>query len=208
MKTRNSFHKFIEFIFDFSFIYDVFQFVVTTKKARELKSELLVKELSPVLDFGCGTGALAKYFDAKSYVGLDPIEGCIRKARNRNPEHKFMIGDSSDLSEFPENAFTACISWGVLHHLTDEQVIDSLFAIKRILRSHGKFIALEPVSTMNSSRDIRNFFMEFDRGAYIRTVERYLELFTSVGFHEIYVEVREDLVRIPYRQLVLVAHKK
>jgi ubiquinone/menaquinone biosynthesis C-methylase UbiE len=208
MKSRNIFHKFIEFIFDFSFIYDLFQFVVTTKRARELKSDLLVKELNPVLDFGCGTGALAKYFEAKTYVGLDPIQGCIKKARKRNPEHKFVIGDSSKLSEFPASLFTACISWGVLHHLTDEQLTNSLFAIKRILRSHGKFIALEPVSTMNSSRDIKNFFMKFDRGAYIRSAEEYLELFKSVGFHEISIEVREDLVRIPYRQLVLVAHKK
>ena len=198
-------NKLIKYIFDFWPTYELFQGIVTSKKAQNLKSVLLTKELNPALDFGCGTGTLAKYFDSKTYVGLDPIDQCIRRAQRHHPNHTFLVGEYDKLAELPPDYFASCVSWGVLHHLSDEQVVNSLLSIRRILKPRGLFIALEPTILNWKRFDIRNFVMRFDRGAYVRTTEDYLKLLKIIGFCEIKVDMYEDLTRIPYRHVLIIA---
>lgn len=202
------FRKIIKKAFDQSVVYDLFTILVSSGEYQKFKSDHFTKlNLNPVLDFGCGTGVLAKFFDSKSYLGLDPLEGCIQKAQKRHPGHQFLLGGNEQLVQFRENSFEGCISWGVLHHLNEEQLTSTLINIRRILKAQGLFIALEPVILQKPGFDIRNFVMKFDRGAYLRTTEEYLTLFKTIGFCEMKVEVRTNLVRIPYRHVFLMFQK-
>ena len=61
-----------------------------------------------VLDFGCGYGRLAGYFDVKFYVGIDIVPAFIEIARKEHLDKKFLVGDIRRLP-FKRNSF----DWGV-----------------------------------------------------------------------------------------------
>jgi SAM-dependent methyltransferase len=75
-----------------------------------------------ILDLGCGKGrkSVAYYNRTNPIVGLDrfPIEKLDQLGEN----FRFEQGDASDLRRFPDGAFDVVVSFGLLEHLTDEQV--------------------------------------------------------------------------------------
>lgn len=67
-----------------------------------------------VLDFGCGTGALASLVDADHYLGVEVDEASLQLARSRFPSHRFV----STLPE-PAEKFDSIISLAVIEHVSD-----------------------------------------------------------------------------------------
>jgi 2-polyprenyl-3-methyl-5-hydroxy-6-metoxy-1,4-benzoquinol methylase len=192
-------------LFNNPFVYELFQRAVLTSRERKQIEELVASLKGKILDFGCGNGKLAKYFDKEMYLGIDPISSCIDVARYRHPNHAFVVGTNEILSQFTRGQFEAVISWGVLHHLDDETLSKSLQGIREILSPGGSFIALEPVRDSIEGLTIRDKVMSFDRGAYIREWEDYRNLLLNFGFNDVRVTIRKDLVRIPYRQVLIIA---
>lgn len=47
-------------------------------------------EARSVLDYGCGTGRLAAWFDRRVYVGYDPSPAMLAVARRAYPQHRFV----------------------------------------------------------------------------------------------------------------------
>jgi SAM-dependent methyltransferase len=60
------------------------------------------KETDIILDFGCGIGRYAQFFNKKQYIGYDPVEKAIEIAKERNPEHHFTtkIPDNANIGLF------------------------------------------------------------------------------------------------------------
>ena len=88
-----------------------------------------------VLDIGCGTGnytdLLQKRTQAQVY-GLEPSEGMLEKARQKNREITFKVGQADNIP-FDDNFFHLVYMTDVIHHIPD---IDAMFAeIWRVLRS-------------------------------------------------------------------------
>lgn len=52
-----------------------------------------IDEDEMVLDFGCGTGALCKYINARNYVGVDGSKQMLRIAQSNYSGKKFIKGD-------------------------------------------------------------------------------------------------------------------
>jgi len=67
-----------------------------------------------VLDFGCGSGALAALVPSDRYLGVDQDEPSLQQARNKFPLHRFM-------SELPQagEKFDSIISLAVIEHVSD-----------------------------------------------------------------------------------------
>lgn len=64
-----------------------------------------------VLDFGCGSGALAEFVGSSKYLGIDRNMVMIELAKQRYPEHSFA-------SEIPEgHLFDTIVALAVLEHL-------------------------------------------------------------------------------------------
>src|SRR6266436_567194 len=74
----------------------------------------------PLLDIGCGTGALARNVDSTRYLGVDQDEESIAIARNLFPTHRFLT-----LAEFAqsknENQFERIAGLAVIEHVEDPQ---------------------------------------------------------------------------------------
>ena len=70
-----------------------------------------------VLDFGCGSGALASLVNSNMYIGVDIDQFSLRQAKLKYPEHSF-VSELSDLSQ----KFETIISLAVIEHVDDTVV--------------------------------------------------------------------------------------
>ena len=84
-----------------------------------------------VIEFGCGPGRLAKYFNAEDYLGVDINENAVLTARHRNPKHRFELTDTSARL----GPVDTIICHTVMLHVPDDMLADTLarFDAKRVL---------------------------------------------------------------------------
>src|SRR5438094_4058224 len=72
----------------------------------------------PLLDIGCGTGALARDVDSTRYLGADRGEESIAIAKNLFPTHRFLT-----LTDFAPsqnaNQFERIVGLSVTEHVED-----------------------------------------------------------------------------------------
>lgn len=67
-----------------------------------------------VLDFGCGSGALAGHVAPVNYLGFDPDLQSIESARQQYPRHRFVTQE--DMIEGP---FDTVVCLAVIEHVPD-----------------------------------------------------------------------------------------
>ncbi len=67
-----------------------------------------------VLDFGCGSGALAQLISSDHYLGVDTDEDSLQQARIKFPKHHFISG----LPE-PDERFDCVVALAVIEHVSD-----------------------------------------------------------------------------------------
>jgi SAM-dependent methyltransferase len=67
-----------------------------------------------ILDYGCGSGGLAKYIQPDFYLGVELDSESIQKGQAINPEHSFV----NDLSEVGYK-FDTIVALAVIEHVTD-----------------------------------------------------------------------------------------
>jgi len=67
-----------------------------------------------VLDFGCGSGALAADVDKSAYLGIDPDPDSIAAARRAFPSHRFLL-----LDDFAGGSFDTVAALAVIEHVAD-----------------------------------------------------------------------------------------
>ncbi len=67
-----------------------------------------------VLDFGCGSGALAEFVSGDLYLGVDKDELSLQNAQSRFPKHRF-------ISKLPaaDEKFDSVVSLAVIEHVSD-----------------------------------------------------------------------------------------
>jgi cyclopropane fatty-acyl-phospholipid synthase-like methyltransferase len=104
-----------------------------------------------LLDLGCSagtcTGLLEKYFD--SVTGVDLANKTVEIARKRLPKCTFIVDDITRLTKLPvDNNFTHVISYGVLHYLSMENIVDFFASLARITKP-GTRVAICRVPNQN-----------------------------------------------------------
>jgi 2-polyprenyl-3-methyl-5-hydroxy-6-metoxy-1,4-benzoquinol methylase len=66
-----------------------------------------------ILDYGCGSGALAQHVPADRYVGVDVDEASLRVARDRCPGHRFFLEPPTG------ERFDTVVALAVIEHVPD-----------------------------------------------------------------------------------------
>jgi 2-polyprenyl-3-methyl-5-hydroxy-6-metoxy-1,4-benzoquinol methylase len=90
----------------------------------------------PVLDFGCGTGALASLFDPQDYLGVEINDAVRATAQRRNPQHRFVSAMPKD------GSYESVVGLAVIEHIADPASL--LRQFKTVLAPEGKIILTTP----------------------------------------------------------------
>lgn len=106
----------------------------------KLLSPLIPDNLTNTIDVGCGVGMYYDLLSSKSsfYVGVDPVESMVNRAKERRPEGNWRIG-SVYLLPFPNDSFDLAFCWSVLVHLPHETIEKALKELWRVTRKHLLF---------------------------------------------------------------------
>tara|TARA_B100000965_G_scaffold403034_1_gene430290 strand:- start:1546 stop:2154 length:609 start_codon:yes stop_codon:yes gene_type:complete len=145
-------------------------------KVEDEFSDYLSKDNIKILDVGCSTGtAAANIFDLSKtdYIGIDISDEYISLARNKYGYDKFINMDATQM-KFDSETFDIVLFNGVMHHMSDKLICDCLKEVRRVLKPNGYILIGEPVFT--KSMPISTFFLNHDRGKFIRDTEGYKNL--------------------------------
>lgn len=159
-----------------------------------------------VLDIGCGTGKILEHLGPVEYLGFDRSEEYIQSAQAKYGHRARFIccGLSEDCIE-PGEHYDLALAHGVIHHL-DDALAGVLFSLAlRVLKPGGRLVTLDNVHTQDKGF-LDRFITRLDRGRFVRTVEQYQAL-ASAMFGRVEVDVRSDLLRIPYSHIIMTCHK-
>ena len=102
-----------------------------------------------LLDVGCGTGRLSRWFadQGANVMGLDfsskALEIAKHQSTGNNPLYRY--GSVFDLAE--ENVFDVVFTWGVITFACRDrnQLLDALIKIRQSLHSNGRLLLTEPI---------------------------------------------------------------
>ena len=99
------------------------------------------KSSGKILDVGCGTGELLKYFKDKGWQtsGIEPVEKARSFAIN---EYSLDVFDEKQLHLFDTQTFDVITLWHVLEHVYD--LNGRIEELKRLLKSDGVLIIAVP----------------------------------------------------------------
>lgn len=134
--------------------------------------ELPENQALNILDIGCGTGNYTDLLQKVSRTrgwqiyGIDPSEGMIDKARNKNNYIFFQRGRAEDLL-WAQGFFDFIYMTDVIHHIPD--IHRTFHEIQRVLRSDGKVCIITQSRRQIKARPIARFFpatVRVDRERY------------------------------------------
>jgi len=164
-----------------------------------------------ILEIGCGPGTIVPYLPDSEYVGFDLSEEYIEQARRKysdahspekhTPSATFFCERVSQYTLPHRNYFDVVLALGILHHLDDSEALQLLAMARDALKPGGRLITLDGVWTNDQSRAAR-YLLTRDRGQFVRTQEQYVDL-ASKAFSKITLNIRHDLLRIPYTHVIL-----
>ena len=102
-----------------------------------------------VLDIGCGTGrdmALLRHLGVEIY-GVEPVQELRELAIAHHPELHGRIFDGSlpgPLAELPADSFDGIMLQAVLMHIPDNELFNSAFTVRGLLRENGTLLVSVP----------------------------------------------------------------
>ena len=185
-------------------LYLLYQSIVGGIRARRICLRDYVKPTPGmvVIDIGCGPGYTAKWLPESRFFGFDVCRSYIDYATRKFGRHAVFHCDlfsQQSVSMLPKADLV--LMMGLLHHLPDEECVSLLRLARSAMKDGGKLLTLDGCYGDGQSRMTR-YFLDSDRGEYIRTPESYIQIARSV-FGEVIPSVRDDLFFIPYTCMVL-----
>jgi SAM-dependent methyltransferase len=182
--------------------YLMVQCLFGANRLRERCVQLLApKPGEALLDVGCGPGNLLAYLPATTYFGFDTHKPSIEYARRRSPLSKFYAEPFTQKHVNEIGPVDAVMLMGILHHLSDAEAAATLETVRRVLKPDGRVVTLDPCFTNGQNR-IQRFVASNDRGKFVRTEDRYLNLVTS-QFDKIDREVVYNVGRLPSTEIIM-----
>jgi SAM-dependent methyltransferase len=155
-----------------------------------------------VLDIGCGVGASLRYMpDGVAYVGIDISESYIAKAKADYGERgKFICADVTKIDSAALGTFDRAFCFGVVHHLPDAVAAEAVGFVSRVVKAGGLFATIDPCRVPGQNA-IAKLLIDHDRGEFIRSPSEFERIISPLG--QIHTEIRHDLLRIPYTQIIM-----
>lgn len=210
MTERRGMHR----LLDSSRIYSAFQSGIARPETAELVRSRLFPELGGrpvrVLDLGCGPAAFLSayaHIGGFTYVGFDPNERYIDKARLRFPEAELHVGAVPDVVDKISGPFDLAVAQGVLHHVDDQSAIELAGFAASHLAAGGRLVAIDPV-LFAGQHLVASMLAHLDRGKYVRRVDEYRTI-VEAAFDpgSITTKVESGWLRVPYNHCVVVARR-
>lgn len=169
----NQFHK----ILSSPLIYSTFQKLMKGDKIRKKILKLNVKKKNPkILDIGCGLGDSLEYIENPIYFGYDISKTYIEYAKKKYKKKGIFLCRNfgqKEIKRLPKFDYILLI--GILHHLTNDQILNLLRNIKKTLKKDGNLITLDPIY-VNDQNYFARFLISHDRGKNIKTKKEYLKI--------------------------------
>jgi SAM-dependent methyltransferase len=135
-------------------------------------------------------------------MGLDSNPHYVERAEKHYGGRATFRCDNFSLGTIDElGSFDIVLATGVLHHLDDDDAVMLLRLARKALKKGGRLITVDGCFIEQQSI-IARFLISRDRGQNVRTKEGYGRLATSV-FGQVRVDVRHDLLRVPYTHIIL-----
>lgn len=151
------------------------------------------------LDVGCGPGEMAAHLPNNDYLGIDYNSNYIEYASRTfgSERHKFLCGGLDQVIELCDNStFDTILAFGVLHHLSDEEVLDLFSSARILLKPTGKMITVDPC-LFEGQNPLTRFIVKNDRGKNIRQREEYFHLARKI-FGPVELFHRSSIFPFPY----------
>ncbi len=163
---------------------------------------LPMKSGQRILDVGCGTAELLKYLPDVQYVGMDSDRRYLDFAgRYYGTKSKFICADLLNFSWPVEGKFDWVVASGVLHHLSDQEMLHVLENVRKVLKPHASFVTIDGCYEQRQPL-FAKLLLSMDRGKYVRKLEAYTALARCV-FPQVRFHVERQLLRVPYSHLIM-----
>lgn len=185
-------------------VYSLFGVLVGGASYRQVLVRNYIRPQSGdrVLDIGCGPGDMFTYLSDVEYLGFDLSQKYIQSAQKRFGDRATFICESVTAKNLKQPcSFDIVLAMGILHHLDDAEAVQLFQLAKTALKPGGRLITFDGVFTDSQSPCAR-YIISKDRGQNVRTKDGYYQLAAQV-FPQIAVNIRHDLLRIPYTHIIL-----
>jgi SAM-dependent methyltransferase len=159
-----------------------------------------------ILDLGCGTATILASMSNVEYTGIDNNSRYIQKAEERFGQlGKFICADLNDEIVATLGTFEKILLLGVMHHLPDVLIKQTMETIPKLLGSQGVLITLDPAFEENQ-HPVARILARMDRGRFVRSTDDYVALIQS-KLTVIDQITLHDLNRMPYTHAVIKAKR-
>jgi cyclopropane fatty-acyl-phospholipid synthase-like methyltransferase len=191
-------------ILDNPFFYEFYHVLIGANyRSRVLATQYIrCRAGDRILDVGCGPGNMLPFLPECEYLGVDASESYIASARQRyGYRGKFLCERVSHHTVQHLGTFDIVLAVGLVHHLDDAEAGDLFQLAYKALKSGGRMITLDGCYLPGQSATKR-YFLSRDRGRFIRTPSEYEKLARD-WFTAVKLNIREDVLRIPYTSLIM-----
>ena len=208
MSERSGLHSVLERSRVYTFMQTGIGRAATPRHLQDAYFPGLGHSLRRVLDIGCGPAQFLVSWPVEGieFVGFDPNAEYITTGRQAHPKATLLVGTCATVADEISGSFDLAVSFGVLHHVDDEEAKRiAQFAFDR-LAPGGRFVALDP-TLLPRQNPIARLLAKSDRGKHVRGPQEYQALVASVFGDDVQSHVESRLLRVPYNHSVVVANK-
>ncbi len=191
-------------ILSLSWAYDLFQNLVGGNRMRRWLIDEVIDPVpgQRILDIGCGTATILDFLPDVEYLGIDLsskyIESATRRFRDRG---RFVVASSDELASAGTQRFSTILALALLHHLDDAQVERLFCSASRLLEADGRLVTIDG-TFVPRQHPVSRWLIKNDRGLNVRTPDELRSIAERV-FSRVTVQVKNNLLRIPYTHVIL-----
>lgn len=173
-------------------------------RRKSLRAFLPIESGARIADIGCGPGFIVELLPPDvSYSGFDTDARYIAYASARFGGRGRFFHSLFDADAARDHGpFDIVMMNGVLHHLSDDEVHQTLSVVRQALHSGGRIFTLDGCYVAGQSR-LARFALGRDRGRHVRTEAAYRALLAR-HFTTLEVHVDHRLSWAPYSWIAMV----